>query len=269
MKTNYLVLIDFTETSENALRSALNLSGLNGGKVVALHVLSSDKKEEKYEATKKMEQLKTTVSGNFETQLSYGKLGELINASIDLLDIDYVIMGTHGVTGLQKVLGSKALKLVNSSKKPFLITQENKELKKIKTIVMPFSYSSESVQIGNIVAHLAQSYGAKIHLVGFQHDDEWLKNDVARNQILIKRILEKSGTEFEIVSLPGKDSYESELITYSKSISADLIAAAHFSGSTLIIRKNFVRDLISNEYNIPVLTLNAECLHILGTFATI
>ncbi|MGB1041301.1 MAG: universal stress protein [Flavobacteriales bacterium] len=47
MKTNYLVLIDFSETSKNALKSALNLTSLNGGKVVALHVLSSDKKEEK------------------------------------------------------------------------------------------------------------------------------------------------------------------------------------------------------------------------------
>ncbi|MGB1041300.1 MAG: hypothetical protein ACPGVD_10535, partial [Flavobacteriales bacterium] len=193
----------------------------------------------------------------------------LINTSIDLLDIDYVIMGTHGVTGLQKVLGSKALKLVNASKKPFLITQEGKELEKIKTIVLPFSYSSESVQIGSVVSHLAKSHGAKIHLVGFQHDDEWLKNDIARNQILIKRILKESNTEYEIVKLEGKDSYESELIAYSNSVSADLIAAAHFSGSPLIIRKNFVRDLISNEFKIPVLTLNAECLHILGNFATI
>ena len=47
------------------------------------------------------------------------------------------------------------------------------------------------------------------------------------------------------------------------------MAAAHFSGSRLSIRKNFVRDMISNEFNIPVLTLNAECIKNVGTFASI
>ena len=127
MKTNYLVLTDFTESSETALKSALKLAAESGGKVVGLHALSSDNKEAKSLAQKNTRELKSKVSGEYDIQLLVGKLDDLINSSIDLLEIDYVIMGTHGVVGLQNVFGSNALKLVSSSKKPFLITQKDKE----------------------------------------------------------------------------------------------------------------------------------------------
>lgn len=269
MEMNYLVLIDFTETSKNALRSALNLTKLNGGKVTALHVLASDNKDEKHLAQKEIRDLKTAVTGEFETQLLEGKLEDTVNSTIDLLSIDYVIMGTHGITGMQKVLGSKALKLVSATKKPFLITQEDRVLENIKTIVLPFSYSSESVQIGEIVALLASSFNAEIHLVGYRDDDEWLKNDMVRNQAIIKRAFKEHNANFKIVKLESKGSYEDDLIDYANSISADLIAAGHFSGSRLIILKNFVRDIITNKHNIPALTLNAECMKNVGNFASI
>ncbi len=267
--TNYLVLTDFTNSAKNALISALNLAKKNDGNVTILHALDSNSKEDKELAEKEMSALKASINDTFETKVIVGKLVDTISSSIDLLNIDYVIMGTHGVTGIQKLLGSKALKLVDSTKKPFLITQENKTLTEIKNIVMPFSFSSESIQIGKVAATLAKSYNAKIYLAGYRDNDEWLKNDMVRNQAVIKRAFNQLEADFEIVKLEGKSSFEEQLLEFSQSINADLIAAGYFNGSRLILRKNFVRDMICNQYSIPVLTLNAECLKNVGNFASI
>ena len=268
-KENYLVLFDFSKSAENALMGALSLANQCHGTVQVLHVIKSNLAEQQALALQQMSTLKKTIPGTYETSIIVGNLIEIINDFTINFNIDYVIMGTHGVKGSQKLLGSNALKLVSSGKAPFLITQEHKTLNTIKNIVLPFSFSSESLQIGKVVAHLANRYNAKIHLVGYRDNDEWLRNDMVRNQAIIKRQFSEQKANFEIVKLNIKKSFEKELIEFANSVSADLIAAAYFSGSRLIIRKNFVRDMITNSFEIPVLTINAESLKKIGNYSSI
>jgi len=267
--SNYLALTDFTKAAENALISALNLAKKDNGKVTVLHVLESNGSDLIKKAEEKIVALRSSINGSFHYKIIVGKLLKIIDKLIDELHIDYVVLGTHGVIGIQKVLGSNALKLVNSTKKPFLITQVGKTLDQINNIVLPFSFSSESIQIGKVVAMLATTYNAKVHLVGYRDNDEWLKNDMVRNQAIIKGAFKAQNANFEIVKLQRKGSFEKQLLEFAESIDADLIAAGYFNGSRLIIRKNFVRDMISNKLKIPVLTLNAESLKNIGNFGSI
>ena len=51
-----------------------------------------------------------------------------------------IIMGTHGSKGMQKVFGSFAMKVIISTTVPFMIVQDNSEIKNIKNIVLFYQY---------------------------------------------------------------------------------------------------------------------------------
>jgi len=232
--------------------------------VVLLHIVKSESKQD--EANEKLQAVVNGLADDQKSRVSYkvvvGKLFEDINSVGEEINATKIIMGTHGAGGLQKILGSNALKVVNSSGIPFLITQETKDYNEINRIVMPFSYDKETIQVVQFATALAQKYDACIDLIGFRDKDEWLAKDMKVNEAIMRRALTDEKVEHSIVALPGKKSYEKELMDYAKESGADLFAAAYMSDSIIPSygKGAFLQMLITNEHNIPVLTINAQTL---------
>ena len=189
-----------------------------------------------------------------------GELIKEVTQTAEDLNVDYVVMGTHGIKGSQNVFGSHALKMVGNSNVPFLITQKGTSLSNLKNIVLTYSFDKETVQITKFIEELAKNNNATIHLVGYSDTDTTFKNKKLTNEVILGGFLNGKKINYEFGSLPGIKPYEVELLEYSEKVNADLIAAAYFNGSKLSIFKNFVQDLITNEKSIPVLTANAETL---------
>jgi len=167
-------------------------------------------------------------------------------------------MGAHGATGLQKIFGSNALKMVAKSPTPFLVIVNNEPLRKVETIVMPFSFVQESLQVLNCVSTIAKHYNSVIHLVGY-HDAKTLLNEQSiENQKLAVELLNKKGIPSEVVNLPKIKSYEEELSDYMYKVRADLIATAYFKNGVLPPPNSFVQTMLDNDHEIPVLTVNAD-----------
>ena len=148
MKKNKLVVpIDFTPVSHEALLYACELAVNNDLEIVAVHVLdtkvieefSQHEDAELRETAKQMQQdmeKKTRADlDNFLDGLSvfYGDIIEPLVAHGTIYDAfntvarenngSLVIMGTHGIVGMQHVFGSKAYKVVAGSGYPFLVVQ--------------------------------------------------------------------------------------------------------------------------------------------------
>lgn len=255
----YLVPYDFTTVTDEAMHFALQLAHKGGGSILIAHIVKNDddiiEGEQKLKLIVrklKQEDQKITkfkvMAGSIFDDLD--KIGELTGAS-------YIVMGTHGVTRFQKLFGSNALKVVSSSKIPFIITQENQRTPKIENIVMPFSFAKESVQVTQFAAVLAEKYDATIHLVGYRDKDEWLLRDMKTNQAIVRRHLTTNKIKHDIITLPGIDSYEDELMAYAHESGADLFAAAYFSQGIKSVFHSFLQAMITNEYKIPVITINA------------
>lgn len=263
----YLVPHDFSDISNSATRLALDLAEANNGSVYLLHVVSKD--SDKIEARQLFKNLVTEMSPEDQklltTKVLVGDLYEDMGKAGDILKASLIVMGTHGATGMQKIFGSHAVKMISNSSTPFLITQGMKKVEKIDTIVMPFSFAKESIQITTFAATMAKNFKAKIHLVGYHDSDQWLEHKSQSNQLVVRRHLTDQGVEHEIVNLEGKGSYEEELLNYSKSVDADIIAAAYFKEGILPSPNSFIQMMIGNEEQIPVLTVNAAELSVINS----
>lgn len=263
----YLVPYDFSSVSESAARLALDLAEVNDGTAYLLHVVT--KQSDRIEARKSFEKVVSEMSeddrGRVTTKVLVGDLFEDVGKAGDILKAALIVMGTHGATGMQKFFGSHAVKMISNAGSPFLITQGKKKVEKINTIVMPFSFAKESIQIASFAGAIAKKFNAKIHLVGHHDSDQWLEHKTQSNLIVVRRHFADAGVENEIVNLNEKDSYEKELIAYAKSVDADIIAAAYFKEGIFPTPNSFIQMMIENEQQIPVLTVNAAELTVINS----
>lgn len=258
----YLVPFDFSPVSEGAVRIALNLANYNDGSVLALHFV--DKKQASREArdrfTAFVSEFSEADKARITTKVLVGNIYDNIAIASELIDASMIVMGTHGAKGFQKLFGSHALRLVSSTRVPFIISQGNEAHETIRTIVMPYYFERESIQIASFAGYIAKQFNATIHLVGSHQKDEWLAGATHANQIVLRKFFTEHGISHELVNLPQEKSYPKELIQYAESVNADLIAVSYHNESLLPTMHTFVQELIENEKQIPVLTVNTEDL---------
>ena len=263
----YLVPHDFSSVSNGATRLALDLAEANDGSAYLLHVVG--KASEKVEARRSFQNLVSEMSeedqGRVTTKVIVGDLFEDVGKASDILKASLIVMGTHGAKGMQKIFGSNAVKMISSTGSPFLVTQGKKKVEKINTIVMPFSFAKETIQIVSFASAMAKKFNAKIHLAGYHDSDQWLEHKTQSNLLVVRRHLTDAGVDHEIVNMDVKDSFEKELLSYSQSVDADIIAAAYFKEGILPTPNSFIQMMIENEEQIPVLTVNAAELTVINS----
>ncbi|RLI27308.1 MAG: universal stress protein [Candidatus Hecatellales archaeon] len=129
MYKHILVPVDGSETSFKAAREALQLAKLFGSKVIALYVVDLRKLEEYEEAEKEQAKRKLREFGVkaleriedeskkfdvvFESMVKEGNPSEVIVETADQLEVELIVIGTRGLTGLKRmVLGSTAYRVV-------------------------------------------------------------------------------------------------------------------------------------------------------------
>lgn len=265
----YLVPIDFSEVSIQALESAVGLAEYNNGSVMCLHIVS--KKSEKQAAKTKMTELLRRLNFQNDVQIEcralVGNIYEDIAMVAEIIDASLIVLGTHGAVGLQKVFGSHALRLVSSTGVPFVILQEGSKLRDIENIVMPFNFEKETIQIATFAGYIAKQFDAVIHLAAYIDEDAWLKGASNANQIVIRKYFDQRNVKYQIVNLPKSKSYTKALLNYADEINADLIASSFFVDTILPTMNSFVQELIDNKKQIPLLTANAEDLTITQSYS--
>jgi len=256
----YLIPYDFSHVSEAALRLGLDLAEANKGKVLLLHVVK--KATEKSDAKTKFKSLVSKLTSKEQdltnSKVLIGDIFDDIAKASELLDVTLIVMGTNGAKGFQKIFGSHAVKMISSSACPFLITQGKKEIDKLKTIVMPFSFEKKTIQIASFASKIAKQFNATVHLVGHHDKDEWLEKHMKQNQMLVKTHLEGNGVSCVIANIEIGSDYEKELMKYAESVDADIMAAGYFQDGIITNPNSFIQSMIENKLNLPLLTVNAE-----------
>lgn len=265
LQSVYLVPYDFTKVSEWALHLALQMAKKNNKLVYLLNIAKNQhdkiKAREKFDTRK--DEMKPEDRELVLTRVIVGDIFEDLAKAGSLLNTAMIVMGTHGATGLQKVFGSNAEKVIASSSVPVLIVRENEKIESFGNIVMPFSFVKETIQILRYAATVAKEFDSTIHLVA-QHDkDEWLQGHVKVNQKVARTFLSENGIKHEIVNLEGKKKgYEKELISFADEIDAGIIAATYYKEGVLPRPNSFIQEMMENKAYIPLLTINADELSV-------
>ena len=157
-----LIATDGSINSEGAIDSGLEIARLSGAKVYALYVMAptgftlrgtqeawvkevyNELSKEGKESTEYIKQLGAEAGIEVEPVLLEGDPSEMIIDFADGNDVDLIVVGTHGKTGLQKFLiGSVAEKVVRNAKTEVLVVRGGssspeflrEKKKKIKEII--------------------------------------------------------------------------------------------------------------------------------------
>jgi nucleotide-binding universal stress UspA family protein len=253
----YLIPYDFTPITRSALDHAISLSNAIPGHLELLHIIGSEK--ERSEAEAKLDAVKAEFPGaDIDFKVRVGSIFNDIAKEAEESDAGLLVMGTHGAKGLQKVLGSHAIKVITSANTPFIITQKAGPKGGIKNIVLPVDLSLERLQVVDFAASLAKDLGAKVHLVCKSQTDEWLLKKLKTNISRAKSNLADNDIDHEVHELSGKKSFQNEVIEYGEKVGADLFAIAYYPETILPQFETFAQDMITNRLEVPVLVVKAR-----------
>ena len=152
-----LVPMDFTPVSEISLEHAFVVGKAFKSEILLLHIISS--KKEMTDARLRVKVLMERFDGKYphtiKTAIRIGSIFEDIDDVAIEQDANLVIMGTHGLKGMQFLTGGRALRIVTNCSTPFIITQE-KGIKETgyDDIVVPLDLHQDTKQKLSTVAEI-------------------------------------------------------------------------------------------------------------------
>ncbi len=164
------------------------------------------------------------------------------------------------VKEFKKLTRSWALKVMASSKVPFLVVQDKPKKKNFEKIVFPVDFRRENKEKVNWVNYLAKHFNSKFMLFKRHVSDHGFKKRIISNMVYAENILKNNNVEYEIASAKGNGSFEKETVEYAKSVEADLILVLvtrdiSFIDYLMAAKEQYI---ISNPENIPVMCINPK-----------
>lgn len=260
-KRSVLVPHDFTAVADNAVSYAIKLANTIHANVDLLHVVKDQKDKSKAESKfqeviSKVKDKPESVDINFHIKV--GSIYTDIADTAAELKSTLIIMGTHGAKGMQKLFGSFALKVITSTHVPFLIVQEEFSGIDMSKIVVPIDESQESLQIEQVATGLAEILKSEIHVVSEKKVDSNLKLKTAVHSGLITKQLKAKNLAYQTKILERNKGYANDIVKYTTSIGANLIAFAYHSDRLIPQLDTFAQSLITNKEGVPVLVLNSK-----------
>lgn len=258
-----LVPTDFTKVADNALGHAMRLAKHAGAEVYLLHVVPKQEEVEETRQKLEMEQERARAmeSGVAVHRLvRVGSIFDDIGDAASEIGADLIVMGTHGMRGMQFITGSRALRVITSSSVPFIVVQE----RAIKTdgydnIVVPLDLHKETRQKLTIVAGMAKTFNSKVHLIVPREDDEFLHKQLQNHIKFAKTYLDERGiTHQEVIAEEGSGDFVKAVIKHAVAVDADLIAIMNLAQGNIfgVLGVPYEQEVITNEAQIPVMCVN-------------
>lgn len=180
-----LVPTDFSKYAEAAVDTAAIFARKLQAKLILLHVvdipgyggfqleddLASTSLEEiaTNAATERLNRLRNSSKFkgiNLEIRHSVGKVHSMILAECQNAHADLIIMGTHGLTGIDRLLlGSNTKKVVKLSDTPVLTLKESLNIKDVKNVAFASNFNQEySISFPKIYQFM-DLFKAKMHFL--------------------------------------------------------------------------------------------------------
>jgi len=196
---NILLPTDFSENSWNAIQYALTFFKKSSCKFYLLHVTSISNyaggespiiptgdiikktllkraKLELHNLLKLIQKLQTNINHNFITLSSYDYFIDAVRNHISENNIDLIVMGTKGATGLKEaIIGSNTGDLITKVKCQVLVVPEKAVFKVPKEIAFPTDYNLfYQTKILNSISDLIKTHNAVIRILHVAKKNETL-----------------------------------------------------------------------------------------------
>jgi nucleotide-binding universal stress UspA family protein len=270
-KKPILVTWDFTEKSEFALQHGVNLAKHLDSGITLIHIVKKDKEIDA--AQVKMDALADETSKKYnvkiDTIVPVGSIFTTISEVATDIHAEMVIMGTHGMKGMQKLIGSWALKVIAGSKVPFIVVQAAPTSHAFEKIVFPIDFRRENKEKINWMYYIARLYKSTFYIIKDKVTDKKFRKGVHSNLVFTEKFLKSNEISYEIHTAQGKKDFTHEVMDFANEINANLIlimTTKDITAADYIVGAS-EQQIISNKYGIPVMCINPRPGKIGGGFS--
>ncbi len=265
VKNVLLVTWDFTQISENALLHAIKLSRNVESQIRLVHVIepgdSLIRTEAEEKIRKEITRIQTDLKVLCQSVILEGSLFSAITEYITDSDAIMVIMGTHGIKGWQKYIGSRALRVIIGSAIPFIVVHDKPDnMDRYSNIVFPIDFKSENKEKLQWAIYLGKYFNSKVHLIKTPVTDSSLVKKVNVNLNFAIRFLIQNNLDYEIHTARKSGNFGKEILSFSKGIKADLILITTTKHITFLdyLFGASEQYIIDNPSRIPVMCVNPK-----------
>ncbi len=270
-KNIILVTWDFTEKSEYAAEHAILAAKRLSLEIGLVHIV---KKES--EVKPAQERIEAIIESKYAKvnpkPIAIVKDGNIFTTITDLaneMGARMIFMGTHGIKGMQKFLGSWALKVIAHTKMPFVVVQDKPVRDQYRDIVVPLTFRNENKECTNWVSFFAKYFGSHFHFIKAKHTDPNFIKGIESNIFFLKKYFASKGIPFYLDSATGETDFVVEVIEYATKKNADAIMLMitkdiGFADYVLGAHEQYI---IANEGKIPVICINPKPPKIGGSFS--
>ena len=267
-KDNKFIIIpwDFSKVAENALLHGIKIAKMVHNDIRLLHIISKDvKREEKDEVKQKLDKISERIlsehSINTSSVILEGNIFSAISKYASDEEANLVIMGTHGIKGMQKITGSWALKVILGSKVPFIVVRDTPpDQEKIRNIVFPVDFRSETKEKVFMAIYMGKYFDSKIHIIKAPVTDKALSKKMNTNLNFAIKHLIQNNIEYDIHTVEKKSKFAKATLEFAEKGKADLIlimTTKHINITDYMLGAQ-EQHIIANSSEIPVLCINPK-----------
>lgn len=236
LKKVIAVANDFSSESKCAIAHAAIFAKKDGSELLLIHVLdgkSNEKLQEEGLTDARIKDVLAAECDRIEKEYGVssryatpeGSIFKDIGETVKNEKAKLLIMGTHGIQSLgERLLGSWALRIVDSSPVPTLIVQNKMPLgDSYKRVVMEVDATPECKILLKSAIMMHKTYGSEVILFASSEDDTFGENQIALNMQFCIATLTQAGVTYSTAEQKPGNNYYRDLVRYGSETYADLI----------------------------------------------
>lgn len=266
MLSEILVGIDFSQTSEKALRLAIDIANRTNANIVMAWVevggdISKDKAIESFEnLVKTSRQFLESKEREISYVITSGKVSHALNEIVRKRKSSLMVIGTHGKSGFDEAFaGANAYKAIASCPVPVLALREKFDFcKPLEKIILPIDSTADTRQKVPWTIEFAKMFpNAQILVLGLYSFKSKDMREIVQNYTKsVEVYLQKENMKY---SVEYRESENSTITTidYAKEVNGDMIVIMKEQEKTLtnlFFLGPYALQMI-NRSPIPVLTV--------------
>jgi nucleotide-binding universal stress UspA family protein len=264
---------DFTNVADHALAHAVKISRMVKNDICLLHIVDKDIKSQV--AGEKLALLKSVAEENAK---KYNMIiipaiakGSIFTAIADYVnqkgieenekkDVSLVVMGTHGMKGMQKLTGSWALKVIVKSTVPFIVVQDPPlDQERYHNIVFPVDFRKENKEKTKMAIFMGKYFDSKMHILVTTGTDQNLIKKTKINLNFAIKYLIQNNIDYQIHEV-SRGNFAEQTLDFAQKINADLILIMTTKNITFADYMVGASEqyIIANSSRIPVCCVNPK-----------
>ena len=267
-----IVPIDFSEASEIAVECAIELSKVFNSEIILLNIFENvpvDEASRKQlqsqfiyrdilkRLEKEAERITKEEKVNTGFLIKEGNIFDHIGKAAMDVGANLMVMGTHGIKGVQHITGSYAAKVIMNTPTPVIVVQKKSNYHPIKNIVVYVDLTKDTKALENWASYYAKVFDATIHLVISEEMKKMVLMKAEYTLAQIEVFFKESNVKYTIKTLPTDHGDFIKMISqYASDTNSGLIMIEQKKDVDQYIVGKDEQALLSNPHQIPVFCVN-------------